>query len=185
MDCANAGEVPTVKEACTLSCTKQPGPDVCTPDPCACTKAGDACGSSLPPNCSYETEFVYTCSAIKALPVRKSACESGKVCLEISTGPTCTTPDCICKDDGSHCGSTFIDACNLQKNSLYKCTKGSPPTLDKGCGAGTCSANVVKGTTEFRTIADDKCLDQCACKEANVPVSGFQYSTVVVHDTGY
>ncbi|KAG0269446.1 hypothetical protein BGZ96_006503, partial [Linnemannia gamsii] len=99
----------------------------------------------------------------------KSACESGKACLEIPTGPTCTSPDCICKDDGSHCGSTFVDTCNLQKNALYKCKNGVVPSMDKDCGTGTCSANVVKGIAEFRATADDKCIDQCACKEAGVP----------------
>jgi hypothetical protein len=158
-------------DACTLSCTKQPGPDVCTFDPCACTMAGDACGSTLPPNCGYEMDSVYTCSAIKALPQKKSPCETGKVCLEIPTGPTCAPPDCICQDAGLHCGSTFIDSCLLQKNSLYKCTNGSLPSLDKDCGTGTCSSNVVKGTAEFRATADDTCLDLCACKEAGVPVS--------------
>ncbi|KAG0270841.1 hypothetical protein BGZ96_006160, partial [Linnemannia gamsii] len=88
MDCGNVGDVPTVKEACTLSCTKQVGPDVCTLDPCACTKAGDACGSTLPPNCGYEKDSVYTCSAIRALPQKMSACEGGKGCFEIPTGPT-------------------------------------------------------------------------------------------------
>ncbi|KAG0275843.1 hypothetical protein BGZ96_003585, partial [Linnemannia gamsii] len=178
MDCGNAGDVPTVKEECTLSCTKQPGPDVCTFDPCACTKAGDACGSTLPPSCGYEKDSVYTCSAIKALPQKKSACESGKVCLETLAGPTCTPPDCICKDDGSHCGSTFVDACNLQKNTLYKCTNGRLPTLVKDCGAGTCSANVVKGTAAFRATADDKCIDQCACKEANVPICASTFDAI-------
>jgi len=171
MACGNVGDVPAVKEACTLSCTKQLGPDVCTFDPCACTKTGDACGSSLPPNCGYEKDSVYTCSAVKALPVKKSSCETGKVCLEIPTGPTCAPPDCICKDDGAHCGSTFIDGCMLQKNSLYQCKIGSLPSLIKDCGTGTCSANVVTGTAAFRATADDKCLDLCACKEAGIPVS--------------
>ncbi|KAG0071862.1 hypothetical protein BGZ90_012103, partial [Linnemannia elongata] len=178
MDCANTGDIPTVKETCTLSCTEQPGPDECKSDPCACTKVGDACGSTLPSNCGYEKDSVYTCSAIKALPVKKSACESGKACLETPAGPTCTPSDCICNDDGSHCGSTFIDACNLQKNSLYKCTNGGLPALAKDCGAGTCSANVVKGTAEFRATADDKCLDQCACKEANVPICASAFDSV-------
>ncbi|KAG0275471.1 hypothetical protein BGZ96_003774 [Linnemannia gamsii] len=178
MACGNEGEVPTVKEECSVSCTKQLGPDVCTFDPCACTKTGDAGGSTLPPNCGYEKDSVYTCSTINALPKKKSACESGKACLEIPTGPTFTPPDCICKDDGSRCGSTFVDACNLQKNALYKCKNGAVPSMDKDCGTGTCSANVVKGTAEFRAAADDTCIDQCACKEANVPVCASVFDPV-------
>ncbi|KAG0257532.1 hypothetical protein BGZ95_005214, partial [Linnemannia exigua] len=178
MDCGNAGDVPTIKENCTQSCTKQVGPDVCTLDPCACTKAGDVCGSSLPLNCSYEKDTVYSCSADRAFPEKKSACESPKVCFEIPTGPTCAPLNCICKDDGSYCGSTFIDACNLQRNSLYKCKSGGIPSLDKDCGSGTCSANVVKGTGEFRATADDKCIDQCACKEAGVPICASAFDAV-------
>ncbi|KAG0372196.1 hypothetical protein BGX24_000583, partial [Mortierella sp. AD032] len=178
MDCGNAGDVPTVKENCTLSCTKQPGADVCTLDPCACTKAGDRCGSSFPSTCGLEKDSVYSCSGDKALPQSKTACaESSKVCLETPSGPTCTPFDCICKDNGTHCGSTFTVACNLQSNILYQCTEGGLPSVLKDCGNGTCSANVVKGTAEFRAFTDDKCLDQCACKEANVPVCASVFDT--------
>ncbi|KAG0275506.1 hypothetical protein BGZ97_010282, partial [Linnemannia gamsii] len=64
------------------------------------------------------------------------------------------------------------------KNSLYKCTNGSLPSLDKDCGTGTCSSNVVKGTAEFRATADDTCLDLCACKEAGVPVCASAFDPV-------
>jgi hypothetical protein len=170
MACANAGDIPIVNETCTLSCTAQPGPDVCTLDPCACTKAGDACSGSFPDTCGLEKDTVYSCAGAKAPPTKKEACAAATVCLETPTGPTCTPPDCICRDDGSHCGSTFVSACSRNENTLYKCTNGHLPTLTKDCGVGTCSANVVKGTAEFRATADDICIDQCACKEAGVPV---------------
>ncbi|KAG0252096.1 hypothetical protein BGZ95_006714, partial [Linnemannia exigua] len=178
MDCGNSGDVPTFKENCTLSCTKQPGPDVCTLDPCACTKAGDKCSGSFPSTCLLEKDSVYSCSGDKALPKQKNTCPVATVCLETPSGPTCTPPDCICKDNGTHCGSTFIVGCNLQSNTLYQCTEGALPSLAKDCGNGTCSANVVKGTAAFRAFADDKCLDQCACKEANVPVCASAFDAV-------
>ncbi|KAF9901398.1 hypothetical protein EC991_006197 [Linnemannia zychae] len=182
MACGNAGDVPTVKEACTISCTEQAGPDVCTFDPCACTEAGDACGSSLPPNCGYEKDSVYSCSAVKALPQKKSACPATNICLDIPSGPTCTPSNCVCQDNGSHCGSTFIETCNLQDNSLYKCTIGRSPSLVNDCGTGTCSANVAKETSEFRATPDDKCLDLCACKEANVPVCASAFNATCNYD---
>lgn len=173
MECTTVGDVPTVKESCTASCTTQPGSDVCAFDPCACTKAGDICSQAFPATCGYMPETVYSCSGNKALPTEKSPCGSGTICLATPSGPTCTPPDCICKDEASHCGSTFVGACNLQNNTLYKCTNGQLPTSVKDCGTGTCSANIVKGTAEFSADADDMCIDQCACKEAGVPV-GFQ-----------
>jgi hypothetical protein len=171
MECENVGDVPTVKESCTASCEPQAGPDVCALDPCACTKAGDTCGSAFPDACTYEKDTQYTCFSNKALPVKKAACPTANVCLVNSTGSVCTPPECICKDDAYHCGSTFAASCSLDSNTLYECTNGALPTLLKDCGSGTCSANVVVGSAAFGALADDKCIDQCACKEASVLVS--------------
>lgn len=177
MECKSAGDVPTVKESCTASCTAQLGPDVCAFDPCACTKAGDTCGSAFPESCNYEKDAQYTCSDNKVLPAKKAPCPTANVCLVTATGSACTPPECICKDDASHCGSTFAAPCNLESNTLYKCTNGALPMILKDCGTGTCSANVVAGTAAFEALADDRCIDQCACKEANVPVSILLYCT--------
>ncbi|KAG0357597.1 hypothetical protein BGX24_006171, partial [Mortierella sp. AD032] len=179
MACGNLGDVPSIKENCTLSCTQQPGPDVCTLDPCACTMVADICGGSFPSTCGLDKNSVYSCAADKALPQKKMTCdESSKVCLETPTGPTCTTPDCICKDDDTHCGSTFMDTCNLKKDTLYKCVKGQEPTVDHDCAPGICSANVVTDKAVFRAAAIDKCIDQCACQEANVPVCASAFDAI-------
>lgn len=172
MDCGNAGDVPTVKEACTLSCTKQLGPDVCTVDPCACTTIGDMCGSNLPFGCSYESESIYTCSAIKALPVRKSACQDDYNCFKTPEGPTCAPLDCICQDDATHCGSTFSKECGLKSDTLYKCHDGSIASVAQDCAlTGICSANIVLDSgSKIGPKAVDICVDKCACKEANVSV---------------
>ncbi|KAG0273044.1 hypothetical protein BGZ95_011155, partial [Linnemannia exigua] len=170
MSCGKLGEDPTLQVNCTLSCETMPdAPDVCKFDPCACPTAGDVCGSSFPSNCTYEINTVYSCDVAFALPEKKVTCGEKEVCLKSPAGPVCTPEDCICKDDDTHCGSTFVDACKLEKNTLYKCVKGELPVVDHDCGLGTCSANVVTGLAVFRAAAVDKCLDQCACKEANVP----------------
>ena len=163
MECKNVGDVPTVKESCTALCNAQSGPDICAFDPCACSKAGDTCGSAFSESCNYEKDALYACSGNKVLPVKKAPCPAANVCLVNATGSICTPPECICKDDGSHCGSTFASSCNLQKNTLYKCTNGQLSTVVKDCGTGTCSANVVAGTAAFSAMAGDKCLDLCAC----------------------
>ncbi|KAG0248397.1 hypothetical protein BGZ95_008068, partial [Linnemannia exigua] len=182
MECTSSGDVPTVKEACTSSCTTQAGPDVCASDACACTKAGDVCSQTFPASCGYKSETVYSCSGDKTLPVEKAPCKSSTVCLTTASGPTCTPADCICKDDGSHCGSTFVEDCGLQNNTLYKCTNGALPLATKDCAPGICSANVIKGTGEFRASADDKCIDQCACKEENVPICASAFDPVCNYD---
>ncbi|KAF9092021.1 hypothetical protein BGX29_010651 [Mortierella sp. GBA35] len=170
MVCANVGDVPTVNVNCTLACEQKSGPDDCVIDPCACTDTGDTCDKTFPVTCSYELDSVYTCEGPHKLPTKKGDCSSAQVCSVTAAGPICTPEDCICKDNESHCGSFFIDACKRQKNSLYKCKVASLPTLVQDCSPGTCSANVVAGLAVFRASAPDVCIEQCACKEANVPV---------------
>jgi hypothetical protein len=171
MSCGEVGDIPSDFENCTLSCTTQPGPDFCTFDPCACTDTSESCGKAAPETCGYEKETQYTCSGDKALPIKKAACAAGTICHLETNVTVCTPPECVCKDNENHCGSTFAASCNLQSNTLYACIDGSLPKVAKDCGTGTCSANVVAGTAAFGAMADDRCLDLCACKEASVPVS--------------
>ena len=166
------GDTPSVSETCTAYCDVRPGPDACAFDRCACTTSGTFCGSSLPANCSYDANAIYTCAGDKALPQLDSTCPAPQACLAASTGPICTPVECICKDDASHCGSTFASTCNLASNTLYKCTTGGLPTATQDCGPGICSANIVTGTAAYQAMADDRCIDQCACKIAGVPVRG-------------
>lgn len=192
MNCANVGDVPTVKETCTLSCTVQAGPDVCTFDPCACTTIGDVCGTAFPAKCNLKNTAIYSCSALKALPVKKVGCLGNAICFVQPAGPKCTLPDCICKDDNKHCGSAFFGACNMVSNTLYSCTTGALPIVVKDCSPGVCSGNVVSDAstagadmndtvvmadkpTDFKaTAADEFCIDQCACKESEVLVSALR-----------
>lgn len=173
MACGQAGDVPTVTETCTLSCTKQPGPDVCALDPCACTKAGDTCGNTFPDSCGYDMNARYSCTGERKLPVKKDTCPTGNVCVKTSTlDPVCTSPDCICKDNDSHCGSRYPVICSLKSETLYKCTLNALPVPVRDCAPGVCSANIVVGAAVFTAMAaSDICVDQCACKVAGVPVS--------------
>lgn len=172
MSCGKLGDIPTLQENCTLSCEDKTGAlDACKFDPCACSVAGDVCGSSFPDTCRYEAQSIYSCKTATALPEKKTACTVKEVCVKSPAGPACTPEDCICKDDVGHCGSTFVDACSLKKDTLYKCAIGSLPTVDHDCAPGICSANIVAGLAVFRATAIDSCIDQCACKESNVLVS--------------
>ncbi|KAF9916512.1 hypothetical protein FBU30_001299, partial [Linnemannia zychae] len=184
MDCGNAGDVPTDKETCTLSCTVQPGPDVCTFDPCACTKTGNLCSSSFPASCGLETTSIYACSSIRALPVKRASCLPSQICFETANAPTCTYPECICSDASNRCGSVFPPICGFKTNTLYKCTAGSLPISIRDCGTGTCSANIAKvspadvSVREFHAMADDICIDQCACKAANTDVCSSEFNAI-------
>lgn len=173
MACGGAGDVPTILDACTLSCTKQPGPDVCTLDPCACTKAGDTCGGIFSNTCGYENNTRYSCAGERKLPVKKDACPAGKVCLKTGTlEPVCASPECICKDNDSHCGSRYPAVCGFQSETLFKCTLNALPVPVRDCTPGVCSANIASGTAVFTAqAASDICVDQCACKETGVSVS--------------
>jgi hypothetical protein len=188
MACGNAGDMPSVQEACTLSCTTQPGSDICTFDPCACTTTGDVCNTAFPATCNLKTTAIYNCAALKAPPVEKVDCLGSGTCFVHSTGPQCTLPDCICQDDGKHCGSTFVGTCDMVSNTLYNCVTGAIPTVSDDCSPGVCSSNIVTdpsivsiGTKDtvimgarpqdFKAMAtDDFCVHECACKEAGATV---------------
>ncbi|KAG0273584.1 hypothetical protein BGZ97_010677, partial [Linnemannia gamsii] len=164
MSCKNINDAPTVAETCTKSCSSLANPQECEFDACACPVAGDTCGSAFAVTCSYELNTVYTCAAEKALPVKSEPCPPHHVCIFTPEGTFCTPPECICMGDGLHCGSFFESTCNLKNNSLYSCVNEALPSFVTDCDPGTCSRNVVAATSA------DRCLDLCACKEANVTV---------------
>jgi hypothetical protein len=178
MTCGGVGDVPTVLDNCTLSCTRQPGPDICTVDPCACTKAGDTCGSIFPDTCNYEKNSRYTCSDAKALPANKVACASTETCQEAPTGAFCLPTDCVCKDDHAYCGSTFAPSCGLQNNTLYRCHAGAASTVAEDCGLGICSANVAGLPDSLTNLPDNFCIDKCKCTVADQTVSLARHSAI-------
>ena len=96
---------------------------------------------------------------------------------------------CVCTESGTVCGSAFAPTCNLTANTLYTCTDGSVPLVNKTCDPGTCSANVVAGDSvsedEFSSLVvvvplTEFCIDQCSCQVANISISIVLPSTVAV-----
>lgn len=170
MLCSGLGDEPTAKENCTNYCDVKIGPDECAFDPCACTLAGKFCGTSLPLSCGYVSSNIYTCEGNGTIPAPTPDCPAPQVCLETATGPVCTPQECICQDDSLHCGSTLDTRCNLANNTLYKCSTGLLPSVQKDCSPGVCSANIVANAASFLATADDSCVNQCACKVPGVAV---------------
>ncbi|KAG0044733.1 hypothetical protein BGZ83_009991, partial [Gryganskiella cystojenkinii] len=186
--CAAAGDVPTPGKDCAAGCTDN-GPnaaDTCKPD-CKCKDAYDTCGSVFDPVCNKDNKTLYTCTGAGTDPVLKKACDG--ICVHIDgKNDECR---CVCTDDGSVCGSAFVATCNLAPNTLYKCTNGKEPVIDKPCDPGTCSANVIKGasvssdTNDFQALAlTDFCIDQCNCKEAGVPICADAFPAVCNYKNG-
>ncbi|KAF9934644.1 hypothetical protein BGZ65_003636, partial [Modicella reniformis] len=94
--------------------------------------------------------------------------------------------DCLCQDEITHCGSFFPKKCGLEPDGLYTCTTGLAPNLTQDCLPGICSANVadvlsVDDTSFFKATADDFCIDQCACKQANTSMCASKFPA----DCGY
>ncbi|KAF9926806.1 hypothetical protein FBU30_003684, partial [Linnemannia zychae] len=166
MTCDKVGDIPTIQENCTLSCEAIDGsPDICKQDPCACSIVGDVCGSSFPNECAFDAQAVYSCKTNSSLPEKMTDCATEQVCLDLPAGPICVSESCICMDDSSHCGSTFVETCNLKKDTLYQCSKGVPPEISHDCAPGICSANIASDTPVTRQGIDDTCIEQCACKD--------------------
>ncbi|KAG0038534.1 hypothetical protein BGZ83_003055, partial [Gryganskiella cystojenkinii] len=140
--CTAAGAVPTPGADCANGCTDNgaTAADSCKPD-CKCKDEFDTCGSALDPACQKDNKTLYSCSGAGADPVSTQICDG--ICVQVAgKNDECR---CMCTDDGSVCGSAFAATCNLPPNTLYKCTKGNEPVIDKACNPGTCSVNVVKG----------------------------------------
>ncbi|KAF9148970.1 hypothetical protein BG015_009262 [Linnemannia schmuckeri] len=72
---------------------------------------------------------------------------------------------------GHHCGSQFSSSCEYTESTLYRCTSGHLPVVEKECGDGKCSANI-KNTSK---AGDDSYVDKCACQEVSVPVCVFSF----------
>ncbi|KAG9062972.1 hypothetical protein KI688_004572 [Linnemannia hyalina] len=133
MSCENTGDMPVLMNVCTTECTRKDITSECNLDPCACIVAGDTCGGLLPANCGYDPTIVYSCAGPGAAPVNKLECKSGSTCTTSAAGPTCRSLDCICKDNGHHCGSQFPSSCEYSENTLYRCTMGLVPADEKDC----------------------------------------------------
>ncbi|KAF9427990.1 hypothetical protein BGZ94_003656 [Podila epigama] len=180
--CDAHGATPTELEKCEDDvCTVTVSDDHCgggvvLPESCFCADDKPFCGSRLGPECEAvlgvkpELHAIYACSGVGQIPVKQETCKDGEVCHEEDAGPICIPQECLCTDDGSHCGLVLPATCGLVENTLYKCTNGKRPTVTEDCLPGVCSANLT-GATKTGT---DKCIKQCECKGAeNVCSSTF------------
>ncbi|KAF9425160.1 hypothetical protein BGZ94_007784 [Podila epigama] len=172
--CTSSGATPVPGVDCALGCVDNGATqaDTCKID-CTCKDNFDTCGSAFNPACLKDPKTVYTCNGNGTEPVQKEVCQ--QICVEVlAADDECR---CACTDDGTVCGSAFDPICKLEPNILYRCTNGSEPLFNEDCDPGICSANVVNGTAilsasgYFQAQAlTDYCINQCACKEAGVPI---------------
>lgn len=136
--CEEIADVPVVVENCTLACDEPTA--TCAIDPCACRKIGDACSSSFPPNCNFESNTLYSCSGPKALPQLKQACQKAEICVPIPGGNDICGPDsiCDCVGSGDTCSSDFPPSCNKPANLSISCPSGNEIVCANGCASGLC-----------------------------------------------
>ncbi|KAF9909974.1 hypothetical protein EC991_007593 [Linnemannia zychae] len=160
--CSGALADPSSPVVCTKGCDVKDGPDNCNTD-CLCKDKDDVCGSAFPTKCGLRPNSLYKCSGALADPLSPVACTKG---CDVKDGPDKCNTDCLCKDKDDVCGSVFPAKCNLQPNSLYKCSgaladPSSPVVCTKGC-------DVKDGP--------DICITDCLCKNGE-DVCGSQFPT--------
>lgn len=187
--CSGKSVKPTIQENCKedLVCDKPVDQPAFCKDLCKCTGTDTMCSEDFVPACKLP-EGVYKCGA-GGKPEKVEECTAPDTCKQHTDGLKCTPEECICKDDGKHCGVTFDAKCGFTANTLYSCTTGEVPKVEKDCNPGVCSSNnkPIANTTasaagsEFTATADDDdfCIDQCACKVANEDVSFDTYHFLV------
>ncbi|KAF9282196.1 hypothetical protein BGZ88_011151, partial [Linnemannia elongata] len=166
LSCSGKGAAPKVQETCKEDqiCDKPAAdqPAVCK-DVCECTGTDTKCSKDFTPACKLPAEGVYKCGA-SGKPEKVEDCTAPDTCKVHTNGPKCTPEECVCKDDGKHCGITFDDKCKLTDNTLYSCATGQVPKEEKDCNPGVCSSNNKPPTN---ATGDEFCIDKCACKVAN------------------
>ncbi|KAF9907514.1 hypothetical protein EC991_010895, partial [Linnemannia zychae] len=156
--CNAAGGDPAPGEKCQSGCTSNPAAaDECTKDPCSCKEAGRVCADALPAECKAVSGAVYLCDAAGSPPKIQKVCEPGKTCVSHADGADCGGTTCKCTGKAIVCSSEFPDNCNLEKNTVYKCTDSGTPNKVKACESGT--ECVALGDTAFCGPSDCKCPD--------------------------
>lgn len=129
--------MPEVTKNCAASCDIET--TTCVVDPCTCKTIGDTCSINFSPSCDYESNSLYTCSAIEATPEKKQACQDTEVCVPVSGGgDICGPSSCDCTGTGPVCGSGFPPSCNKTVNSVITCPGGTETPCPNGCANGLC-----------------------------------------------
>ncbi|KAG0025696.1 hypothetical protein BGZ82_009882, partial [Podila clonocystis] len=121
--------------------------------------------------CKQPVQGIYKCTTGGAVE-RVEDCVGANVCIKVADSAKCTPPECVCKDDATHCGSTFNAACGLVADMLYQCKNSEAATVVKTCQPRACSASI-----QAAMAADpDSVL-------ASASVRGLRRSVLSVFDT--
>ncbi|KAF9949032.1 hypothetical protein BGZ72_009096 [Mortierella alpina] len=169
-NCDDNGSVPTEIEKCTVGgCTVNSGDDVCSTDPCTCPGDGLSAlpGSSLPAACGVDPNTVYYCPGGSGTrPKLLEIGTPGTLCQSkpAPQGAVCGSTTCDCKGNYEVCSNSFPDECNLEVNTIYKCTEGGAPELVSRCDVTETCITVSDGAV--CTMPDCKCpTDGLVCGE--------------------
>ncbi|KAG0282572.1 hypothetical protein BGZ96_000332, partial [Linnemannia gamsii] len=165
--------MPTPVETCYEGCDF--GADKCRPfNLCLCTIDGPQCGSFFPESCNYDKDVLYDCTFME-MPEYFRDCVAG-TCPP--GGHNCNAIDnCLCKEVGMVCGSTFDEACGFAKGTLYRCKAANAKPKEKE----VCDSKLCKS-------GDDKCSDieDCSCaRTGQICGSAFDESCPVIKNALY
>ncbi|KAG0228168.1 hypothetical protein BGX31_006705 [Mortierella sp. GBA43] len=150
-ECTGEGVDPVPKEKCIPGgCVA--GTTACVPDPCKCGDAASTCGSDYLDSCGFDKDTIYTCTEEGATPQPGQKCGTG-LCASVDGTAICK-PDCTCKSTKDTCGVDFPSGCNLDKDTLYTCSKVGAKPVPKEVCKDSCKA----GTHECY-------VDPCACQK--------------------
>ncbi|KAF9094530.1 hypothetical protein BGX23_001976 [Mortierella sp. AD031] len=147
-NCDGIGGTPTPGEVCGQGgCTVTNGNDKCNPIDCTCPGTGNVpvCGSELPSSCNALPNTIYWCPGGSGdTPKVLSQCKPGTMCMKkpAPEGAVCGAPNCNCIGDGEVCSNQFPDECNLEPNTIYKCTANDNPEKVKTCDATLACINL-------------------------------------------
>ncbi|KAG0078455.1 hypothetical protein BGZ90_005206, partial [Linnemannia elongata] len=144
--CSAIGEPPAI----VLVDAKICGGTIEPPSDCTCPGTGDdpVCGHDLPASCSADPNTIYICRGGKgSKPEPLSECKPGTVCIKKPSpeGAACGSGTCDCEGDNEVCSSQFLDECKLEKNTIYKCTRGGKPEKVKTCDSSKTCVSVGDG----------------------------------------
>ncbi|KAG0009644.1 hypothetical protein BGZ81_003265, partial [Podila clonocystis] len=160
--CEGDRKMPTKNDTCTSDqfCATVPDPigALCKPL-CNCTGTATQCSSAFKAACKLPLQGVYNCTADGAVE-KVEDCVGTNVCVKAGSSASCIPPECVCKDNALHCGSTFNATCSLGTDILYQCKNGEAATEAEICSPGICSASIQASTAE----TPDQCVGQCKCK---------------------
>ncbi|KAF9095793.1 hypothetical protein BGX23_012621 [Mortierella sp. AD031] len=130
------------------------------------------CGSSLPGTCGYNSNSLYFCADVGAVPTDYAKCDAAGCNAATSA---CKTDPCACASSDPACGSSLETKCGLDPSTLYNCAQvGAKPEK-----AEVCTADCTKGAKACN-------VDSCICTKAELKCgASFDGSCGLNKDTLY